>query len=203
MADDTNADTGTPDSADGTNGDTGNTGDTGDTGNTGDTGDTGSTGESGKPVIPDSYDLKLPENALLSDTGKVADFAKAQGLTQDQAQAAVEYANTVLSDYKDTVTTQLNDMRETWRQQTESDKDIGGEAFKGNAELARRALDKFASEEFHKLLKESGYGNHPEVVRTFVNIGKAMSEDKFESGNKGGNQSTDVADKLYPNQGAK
>lgn len=153
----------------------------------------------GKPAIPESYDLKLPENAILTTTESVAEFAKAQNYTQEQAQAALEYANSQVKEYHDGLLTQSQEKRAEWKTQAETDSEYGGEAFKANAELASRAVERFASSELKTILNESGYGNHPELVRMFVNIGKAMGEDSFESGNKGGN--TDLASRMYPSQG--
>lgn len=194
-ADNTGADNGNQGGTDGANDAAAKAAaDAGDTG--GDTGDTG-----GDQGAPESYDLKLPENAILTTTESVAEFAKAQNYTQEQAQAALEYANSQVKEYHDGLLTQSQEKRAEWKTQAETDSEYGGEAFKANAELASRAVERFASSELKTILNESGYGNHPELVRMFVNIGKAMGEDNFESGNKGGTQNTDLASRIYPSQG--
>ena len=95
---------------------------------------------------------------------------------------------------------QANDQVDKWREAAEADPEIGGENFQANSQLAARAVQKFATPEFIDILRETGYGNHPELIKVFVNIGKAMGEDTFESGNRGGGN-IDMASVLYPNQG--
>lgn len=56
-------------------------------------------------------------------------------------------------------------------------------------------MDKFGSPELKQYLNETGLGNHPELVRIFANIGKAMSEDGLVTGNSGGVKS--AADVLF------
>jgi len=48
-------------------------------------------------------------------------------------------------------------------------------------------------------LDQTGMGNHPELVRTFAQIGKAISEDKIHMGNQSHGERS-AADILYPNQ---
>lgn len=46
-----------------------------------------------------------------------------------------------------------------------------------------RALDRFGSPELRTFLDESGLGNHPELVKAFYKIGKAIGEDNdFQKG---------------------
>ena len=57
----------------------------------------------------------------------------------------------------------------------------------------------FATPELKKALNETGFGNHPELVRLFVKIGKSLSEDSFTT--KGADEQhakTDTAKTLFP-----
>lgn len=134
-----------------------------------------------KPVVPEKYDLKLPKDSTLGDAHieKLSTYAKEKGLSNEQAQSLLERESQAVSDYvsnlKETQSTMLKD----WVTQAQGDKEIGGEAFKQNAELAKRVVTRFGTDEFKKELNKSGLGNHPELLRVFTRIGKAMSEDQL------------------------
>lgn len=170
---------------------------TGDTG-TGDTGDTG-----GKPDgAPESYELKLPENAALKEAHleQVVEFAKVNNLTQEQAQASLEFADSQVAAFRDSLMNEANSQKDGWLAEAKADEQFGREKFDESMILANRAFNQFASPEFVKVVKEGGFNNHPELLRTFVNIGKAMSEDKFEGGGQGGPGERTQADIMYPDQ---
>jgi hypothetical protein len=72
----------------------------------------------------------------------------------------------------------LSAVVEGWAEEAKNDKEIGGAAFQENAELARRVLGKYGSEALAKALNDTGLGNHPELLRMFVRVGRRMSEDR-------------------------
>ena len=69
-----------------------------------------------------------------------------------------------------------------WASLSEKDPVIGGANFKANVGVANSALKQFATPEFTALLRGSGLGAHPEVVRVFYRIGKAMQQDHGVTG---------------------
>lgn len=69
-----------------------------------------------------------------------------------------------------------------WASLSEKDPEIGGANFKANVGVANQALKQFATPEFTALLRGSGLGAHPEVVRVFYRIGKAMQQDHGVTG---------------------
>jgi len=60
----------------------------------------------------------------------------------------------------------------------------GGE-YPKNIELMGRAVQKFGGDEFKKYMDDTGMGNDPVLIKTFYNIGKAMSEDTLVLGDRG------------------
>jgi hypothetical protein len=140
--------------------------------------------EGAKPAasaVPEKYELKLPDGSLLQPEylEKIASYAKEQGFSNEQAQRLVERESQAVSGYMESQKTAFKQQSDTWVSQVQSDKEIGGEALKQNVESAKRVIQRYATPEFQKALDESGLGNHPELVRTFVRIGKAMSEDQL------------------------
>jgi hypothetical protein len=136
--------------------------------------------EAPKPV--EKYELSLPKDSLLdaSAVEKVSSYAKEKGLSNEQAQAILEREHGAIASFAEKQRADLAHKADhVWPEQIKADKEIGGEAFKANAELALRVVEKFASTDLRKTLTETGLGNHPELVRCFVKIGKAMSEDQL------------------------
>lgn len=134
-----------------------------------------------KPVVPEKYDLKLPKDSALSEAHleKLSVYAKEKGLSNEQAQSLLERESQAVSDYVTNLKETQSKMTETWFEQAKGDKEIGGEAFKQNAELAKRVVSRFGTDDFKKELNKTGLGNHPELLRVFSRIGKAMSEDQL------------------------
>ncbi len=68
---------------------------------------------------------------------------------------------------------------------------------KREADVAR-AVRQFATDEFKKLMDETGLGNHPAVVATFEAVGKAFGEDRVITGHRG-EEAKDLAHRMFPN----
>lgn len=125
-------------------------------------------------VAPEKYDLKLPENAYLAvgEVEKISVHARARGLSNEEAQAELVRLNSE-------VESRAKAQGDQWRVESESDKEIGGEALAQNVQLATRAISRFSTPQFMGLLDKYGFGNHPEVIRIFSRIGKAMGDDEL------------------------
>lgn len=132
---------------------------------------------------PEKYDLKLPANSPVdpSRLEKIAAEAKAKGLSQEQAQELVEREHTVVNDLVESHNAKV----QTWLQESTNDKEIGGPDINRNIELAKRVVDTYGSPLLKQYLDASGFGQHPELLRLFVRIGKAHGEDRLVRG--GGN----------------
>ena len=131
------------------------------------------TTETQERIVPEKYDLKLSEDSILeaSALDRIAAVAKAQGLTQEEATA-------FLKNQEEDVQNYINEMKDVWKKQAISDKEIGGEKLNENVALASRVIDRYASPELKTVFNKTGYGNHPELVRMFVRIGREMGNDK-------------------------
>jgi hypothetical protein len=132
-------------------------------------------------VVPEKYDLKLPEGSLLSASQleALATYSKENKLTAEQAQGLLEREHQAVATYVENQKQELAKKPEAWLAEAQADKEIGGDKFGENTELAKRALATFGSDTLKKILNDTGLGNHPELVRAFVRIGKAMSDDKL------------------------
>lgn len=158
-------------------------------------------------AAPKEYKLTKPEKSLLSDESvvKIAAFAREHGLTQKQAEAQINRESQVLSEarqaYEAESQAKLAEVQESWIATAQADKEYGGTELPKNVELAKRVLEKYGTPEFKAILedpKQGGFGNHPELVRVLVRIGRAMSEDQLVApGAQGGKNAVSAAEKLF------
>lgn len=148
-----------------------------------------------EPVVPESYDLKMPEGVQL-DSAAAEEFTTiAKELKLDQA-AAQKLADVgaKMAQRQAEAHAQLVD---SWTEQVKADKEIGGDKLDENLGIARKAIETFGSPELKSLLNSTGLGNHPEFVKLAFKVGKAISEDRFVTGAPKGSE-TDMAKKMFP-----
>lgn len=137
-----------------------------------------------EPAKPEASDVevKLPEGMPADENlvGALKAVAKEYGLKSEGAQKLVDA-------YAKAQQTAHERDRETWAQQVKgwetelkSDKEFGGAQFEANQLAARKAVERFGSPALRSFLKDSGLGNHPELVRAFARVGKALSEDTLQ-----------------------
>lgn len=86
-----------------------------------------------------------------------------------------------------------------WGADLKNDKEFGGADFEANSGLAVQAMHEFFSPEARKLMDTTGIGNHPEIVRGLVRIGKVFGEGGTMSG-VGGNRAT-IVGSMYGEDG--
>lgn len=160
---------------------------------------------------PEKYELKAPEGFEQIDPALMESFepvARELGLTNEAAQKLVE---TQMPKVVERITEQHREawgkQLETWVSDVKADKEIGGEQHAATLQTANRALTKFATPELLSLLdypsetnpKGLGLGNHPELVRVFARIGKAMAEDTLANGNGAPGAKKDAAEIMFGN----
>lgn len=86
---------------------------------------------------------------------------------------------------------------ETWGNEVKADPELGKPE---NLATAKKTIDTFGTPELRDMLNSTGMGNHPEVIRMALKVGKAISEDTFVAGRSGGNAPPrDHASILYGN----
>lgn len=149
-----------------------------------------------EPAVPESYDLKMPEGVELDQAAAAEFTAIAKELKLDQA-AAQKLADVGAKMAQRQVEAHAK-LVESWAEQVKTDNEIGGDKLAENLGVARKALEAFGTPGLRDVLNATGLGNHPEVIRAFYKVGKAISEDRFVGGApKGGTD--DPAKKLFPN----
>ena len=128
---------------------------------------------------PESYVLDLPNfQGSPEDLQFIADMAQQSGLPAKEASEFLrrsEIYQTILQEKT----------AEAWAEASRTDPEFGGAQFDANLAVAKKSYDMFASDELKGILEQTGYGNHPEVLRLFHKIGKMMGEDTFVGGTSG------------------
>lgn len=132
-------------------------------------------------VVPEKYDLKLPEGSLLDPKSleKIASRSKEQGLSNEEAQKDLERESAAYADFDTRQKEQVKQVQSAWVDTARADPEIGGEAFTQNVELSKRVVSRFFTDGFRSALESTGLGNNPELLRGLTRIGKAMSEDQL------------------------
>lgn len=146
---------------------------------------------------PEKYEFKAGEGVEL-DTAALEQFepiARELNLTNEQAQKLVDAYPKILAGVQQRQAEAWQKQTEGWAETVKADKEIGGDKLTANLSAAQRALDQFGTPELKEYLNATGLGNHPDLVKTFVKIGKAMSEDGMVDGSNQGQRS--AAEVLY------
>ena len=153
------------------------------------------------PPKKDDVKLKLPEGTHLTDADKkrVEAFAKEHGIKKDLAQELLNKENESRADYVNNLLEDRKKQVAGWVQDVKDDSEIGGDNYNKSIKLAKQVVGKFGTESLMNELNETGYGSHPEVVRMFARIGRAMSSDSFVKGGgtPPGEKKKSLAERLY------
>ncbi|HGL6548898.1 TPA: peptidase [Klebsiella aerogenes] len=146
---------------------------------------------------PEKYEFTAAEGIDL-DTEALKDFepvARELNLTNEQAQKLVDAYPKILAGVQQRQAEAWQAQTEEWAATVKADKEIGGDKLTANLGVAQRALDTFGTPELKEYLNGTGLGNHPELVKAFIKVGKAMSEDGMVTGKESGQRS--AAEVLY------
>lgn len=146
---------------------------------------------------PEKYVFQAGEGVEL-DAEALKDFepvARELNLTNEQAQKLVDAYPKILAGVQQRQTEAWQAQTEQWAADVKADKEVGGDKLTANLSAAQRALDQFGTPELREYLDGTGLGNHPELVKAFIKVGKAMSEDGVITGKESGQRS--AAEVLY------
>lgn len=129
-----------------------------------------------KPADAEAYEVKLPD-------GVEVDAETLESITPTLKEAGVpaDKAGALVAKHVELVKQTLQAGDEAWKKQgaewgAEVRKEWGPDHAK-NTQLTRNAILKFGGKELAADLVEMGLDNHPRLVRAFLAIGKAMSDD--------------------------
>lgn len=196
-------DTGDANASSGNDSDAGTNGAADDTGGEGgDTDAAGNDADASSQTPPDAYaDFVMPEGVELDSDllGAATPILKELNATQEQAQKLADAVAAQVQASSESQVDAFNQLMNDWQEQSKNDKEFGGDKFEENVGIARSAIDKFGTPEFKQLLEEHGVGNHPEVIRFMVKVGKLTAEDVPGGTTTPTSKAQDRVSLLYPN----
>lgn len=140
-----------------------------------------------KSALVDYETLKLPEGSLLSvqDLAEVKKEAKDNSLSIEEAQGIIEVKNDAIKGFSQRQQETWQNLRKEWKQSWLNDPEYGGDKASESTELAKRAWDKLADNELKTLADQTGWGDHPAVLRMLARAGRLFSEDQLIRGQVG------------------
>lgn len=158
--------------------------------------------------VPEAYELTAPEGLTLDE--EAVTFAtpifKELGLSNEDANKLLPAAAQLVQRTQDQMNQQYEMQvaatRKEWLDSARADPEIGGPNWKESLAVGAKALDLLGAPKgspFRDLLNDSGLGNHPEVIRIFAKVGRAIGDDpQFLRSNGAHQPKRDRAETLYP-----
>jgi hypothetical protein len=172
---------------------------------------------------PTEFTLTVPDGYEMSDEGKSDYMSFVDELNKlpeaDRAQAMLDKHLSSVSNSQEA----REAMHQEWAKESMNDKEFGGANLQENMIAARRTMNSFSDPatdangkpvlhqdgtmkgqqmtEIEVFMNETGYGNHPSVIRMVHRMTQAMSEDhRFVMGNmKPRENKKTPAEVMYPN----
>ena len=139
----------------------------------------------GEGDVPETYeDFTLPEGMAMDEANLEAATGvfKDLNLTQVQAQKLVDLQTSMTSDLVDQQAEAFSQLKNTWLDDAQKDKEIGGDKFDENVAVAQKAMAVYGTDEFTKLMNDYGVGNNPEMLRFLYRAGKPLMDDNPGNG---------------------
>ena len=145
-------------------------------------------GAAPSPAAEEAFSVQLPEG-LAADEVLIEGFtktAKELGLKGPQAQKFVDAYAAAQTAAAERFEAQAEARVAEWQQAVKSDAEMGGAHYEATQAEAARAQQRFASPALQQLLQQTGLDKHPEVVRLYRAVGRAMAEDTVAGSQQGG-----------------
>ena len=129
----------------------------------------------GRPESPEKYSIDLPSDSYPQEV--IQSFLKeahASGLTNKQAQAAINFYNTIETDG------QINSDAAMQQAKVDAEsalkKEWGPSEYAKELAVSRRAFNRFADDDLKAFVNETGVTNNVAMIKFLNRIGKAFSE---------------------------
>lgn len=147
-----------------------------------------------------SLDLTIPtdlQNSISSEQVQVfTQYAAAMDWSKDEAQAALDYQVQNGRAAQAVFERQLSQ----WEGTVRADPELGGKKLGTTVATANKAIHHFdPTGTVSALLKSSGQGSNPDVVRFLYKVGKALGEDRVPLAGDGQRSTRPLAERMYPN----
>ncbi len=160
--------------------------------------DTADSAPSHEESAAPEYSLNLPKD-IPADPAVVAEFTRMageMGLNNEQAQSLVDFQTRLAGKVSDHFAREKAQTVAGWENGLRADPDFGAQ-WDRNVGYAKRALAAFGSPGLKACLSETSLGSHPELVKAFARIGRALAEDGWTPAGAPARKAS-AAEVLYP-----
>lgn len=150
-----------------------------------------------EPLTVDA--LKLPEGAAPDPEALTSyvEFANAQGLNVEQAQAALDLHAQTLTQFSAHMQQEWENTQNAWQEQCRALPDIGGDKLEPALGQIAQVVERYGSKELREALDVTGAGNHPAVVQFLHRISKVVNEAPPVSGQPTATAPTSRAERMF------
>lgn len=160
--------------------------------------------DKGKDSAPEEYEaFTVPEGVDIAPEHleKFTPLLKDLDASQDQAQKLVDLQVALTAEFVTGQEKAWQDQQATWVEAGETDEEFGGAKYDESISVAKSAIRELGGPALMLALEQTKAGSHPEIIRAFYKIGKAMKEDSVTFGGGANASQKSLADRVYPNQG--
>ena len=160
-------------------------------------------------LTPERYELALEDYAIDPTLVQQADpILRDVGLSNDAANKLLPVARDIMARTQESVVRQIEGaaaaQKQAWHQAFVSDPEIGGTRRTETEHFAAKGLDALGYAQghpFRQALDNSGFGNHPDMIRAFRRLGELVGEDgTFVRPTTATSRNRPVWERLYPNE---
>lgn len=161
-------------------------------------------------LVAADYVYTPPEGVTIDDAtqARMTEFSNTaveMGLSQDQYQQLIDYDGVRSAQLLSDAQAQAVATVQSWGEASRADPEFGGDNLEPSLALALRAQGEYASPALKQMLQLNspdnpqgmGLGNHPEVLRMFYRIGKAMGDSEIIEGDDAAPDNTSLQ-RMYP-----
>lgn len=146
------------------------------------------------PAPLDYTQLKWPEGTQSAARETFLGAAQEMKLPPEMAQKLVDWNTQQMARQEEVQEQTRQEMLQRWADKTKA---VLGPQYEEHLAVAVRAARTYGGEELQTLLKETGLGNHPVIVKTFYAIGRATGEDASTGGPAAAQTDKTFAQALY------
>lgn len=147
---------------------------------------------------PAELKLKLGKDSPFQDgdLSLFTEFAKENKFDQKTAESMLTYTEGLVGRINARRQAEQEQTMEGWIDAASKDQEVGGAKFDESKQLAYKVNQRFGTPELRDFL-DQGIGNHPEIFKFFVRVGRAMQDDTRESGMAIPKKEVPFAQQLY------
>lgn len=152
------------------------------------------------PAADPFASLKAPEGFDVAAMPKLVEVAKTYGLNAESAQKLLNDTHARQVQAKADMDAAMAKQKADWHETIKADKDYGGDKFAASLQRAQKVVGEIDSKiapGIKQLLDDSGYGEHPAVVRLFNYLGAENREDTFAGGENNATSPADLGTRLF------